>query len=274
MAKPVSIIIPTYNRAGSILQSVESVLQQDYEDFEIVVVDDASTDHTAEVLSGITDSRMRYHRMQTNSGASAARNEGVRLAANEMIAFQDSDDLWRPEKLTVTMDHYDKHPDDVLLYAPFQITLPDKTTKRFPDRLPLEELSGNIFQYLLCRNTISPTSLLTTKEIFDKAGGFDESMPALEDWDLAIRISRLGCIGYIDQILVDVTASEGGLSSSVTKYFDARCRMIAKYRNEMSRLNLFDHIVTDVFRRAEKEGILEQVKKMLMLHLTDDALQT
>ncbi len=268
MKEKISVIIPTHNRAGSILASVESVLSQDYEDLEVIVVDDASEDDTGVILSGIGDARFRYHKEERNGGASKARNTGVGLASYELIAFQDSDDIWRPDKLSAMMDHRSRHPREVLIYSPFLITLPDGEKRKVPEWGDQKELSGDLFARLLCSNVISTQTMLTTQTVFHKAGGFDESLPALEDWDLAIRISKLGSIGYVDRVLVDVAASEGGLSSSVRKYFDARCRMIVKYREDMERLGLFDKILMELFHKAEEGGILEEVKKMLMLYLS------
>ena len=99
----VSIIIPTYNRANKLSGSVQSVLDQTYTDFKLIIVDDASTDDTEKIVSMIDDDRIQYHRLETNKGAAGARNEGVRLADSEWIAFHDSDDKWLPGKLEKQM---------------------------------------------------------------------------------------------------------------------------------------------------------------------------
>ena len=97
--EPVSIILPTYNRANQIGKAIESVLAQTYEDFELIVVDDGSTDETEKVVTSYKDCRIRYHRMPENGGQSRARNCGMKLARYDYLAFEDSDDLWRPGKL-------------------------------------------------------------------------------------------------------------------------------------------------------------------------------
>ena len=99
----ISVIIPTYNRAGTILRSVNSVLNQTYKDLELLIIDDGSTDNTKELLEQINDDRIRYIYLGANSGASNARNAGVSYASGEWIAFQDSDDAWKPEKLELQL---------------------------------------------------------------------------------------------------------------------------------------------------------------------------
>ena len=99
----ISVIIPTYNRASLLPRALDSVLRQTWEDLEVIVVDDASRDDTPQVMAACTDPRVRYIRLEKNSGACVARNTGVAQARGEWIAFQDSDDLWLPEKLEKQM---------------------------------------------------------------------------------------------------------------------------------------------------------------------------
>lgn len=103
----VSVIIPTYNRAHLIGRAIKSVLNQTYKDFEIIIVDDGSTDKTEEVVKDFKDERVRYIRREKNKGGSAARNTGIKAARGEYIAFQDSDDEWLPEKLEKQMKAFE-----------------------------------------------------------------------------------------------------------------------------------------------------------------------
>lgn len=99
----VSIVIPTYNRARFLGRLVRSVLNQTYKNFEVIVADDASTDDTAEIIKTFKDDRIRYIRHESNAGAAAARNTGIKASRGEYVAFQDSDDEWLPEKLEKQM---------------------------------------------------------------------------------------------------------------------------------------------------------------------------
>lgn len=109
----VSVIIPTYNRANLILQAVKSVLNQTYKNFEIIIVDDGSSDNTEDVINVIHDNRIRYIKHAINKGASAARNTGIREAKGKYIAFQDSDDHWLPDKLEKQVKRIENTPDHV-----------------------------------------------------------------------------------------------------------------------------------------------------------------
>lgn len=116
----VSVILPTYNRAHLVGRAIQSVLDQMYQDFEIIVVDDGSGDNTEEIINGFTDTRIRYVKHQKNKGGSAARNTGIKLAKGKYIAFQDSDDEWLPDKLEKQMKAFKKASDEVgVVYTGF-----------------------------------------------------------------------------------------------------------------------------------------------------------
>ena len=107
----IDIIIPTYNREKTIERAVRSVLGQTYDNIKVIIVDDGSTDGTEQIINSIEDSRIRYYKLKKNGGAGYARNEGVNLASAEFIAFHDSDDAWRPDKLEKQMAYWNNHPE-------------------------------------------------------------------------------------------------------------------------------------------------------------------
>ena len=262
----ISVIIPTYNRSGKLRGSVESVLRQTYTDFELLIVDDGSQDDTREVVEAmaIEDDRIRYIRQEINQGASAARNEGVRQAKNPLIAFQDSDDMWRRDKLEKQMTYWEMHPEYAMVYCPILVHV-DKGY-RVPD-VDWRDLHGNLFRRLLIHNTIGTPTMLIRKKCFMETGGFDEDLRAHEDWDFALRFSRKYEIGYVDEVLVDSYYSPGGISSGVSAFYESMCRMIARYREPMLQYGVFDTVVGDVFSKAEQRGILQEVKSMLLYFL-------
>ena len=259
----ISVIIPTYNRADKIVTSILSVLDQSYKDFDLIIVDDASADDTETVIAGISDNRIRYYKLDTNKGAAGARNEGVKLAKTEFIAFHDSDDKWLPDKLEKQMVYMDRNPDIGLVYGKVRVNSPDKIYE-FPNEAVSGELQGELYPWLLRRNTIDTPTMFMRKVCFDETGGFDESLRCLEDWEFVIRFSRNFKIGYIGEVLLDSFVSEGGVSRNIGAYYEARCKMIALHKENLIKLGLFDEIVMDVFSRAEKSGVLPQVQKMLM----------
>ena len=129
----VSIIIPTYNRANVLPASIQSVLQQTDADFELLVIDDGSDDNTDTVVESMNDARIRYLKMPANKGVAAARNEGIRQAKYDYIAFQDSDDYWMPDKLEKQMTFMTQNPETGLLYCPYVCQKADGATILVPE---------------------------------------------------------------------------------------------------------------------------------------------
>ena len=262
----VTVIIPTYNRADIIEKSIRSVLDQTYEDFTLIIVDDCSKDNTEEVVGSILDERIVYHRVAENKGAAGARNEGVKLADTEFIAFEDSDDTWLPEKLEKQIKYMDEHPDIGLVYGKIRVISPEKNYDYPNDAVP-GELEGKLYPWLLRRNTIDTPTMFIRKKCFDEIGGFDSKLRCLEDWEFSIRFSQKYEIGYLDEILIDSYVTEDGVSRNIGSYYETRCKILAQHKEDIIGLGIFDEIVTDIFTRAEKSGILPQVQKMLMSYL-------
>jgi len=263
----ITVIIPTYNRADKIEKPIRSVLDQTYEDFMLIIVDDCSNDDTESVVRSICDDRLVYHRLSENMGAAGARNEGVRLSRTEFIAFHDSDDIWLPDKLEKQMNYMDTHPDAGMVYGRMRVIAPEKTYE-FPNEAISGDLEGNLYPWLLRRNTIGAPVMLMKKNHFEEIGGFDVSLRCLEDWEFATRFSRKFEIGYIDDVLMETFFSEGGVSKNTGGYYMARCKMLSLYKEDIIGLGLFDEIVMDIFTRAEKSGVLPQVQKMLMSYMS------
>lgn len=265
----ISVIIPTYNRAKMIERAIRSVLNQSYSNLEVIVVDDGSTDQTETVVRKIPDERVRFHKLFQNGGAGHARNEGVKLANGEIIAFHDSDDEWRPEKLQRQMDYWQKHPEFSMVYCTFLTHRESGTQTEMPYKGMEGKLEGDVFCSLMVRNSMGTPTMILRKDCFIERDGFDTSLKCLEDWEFALRFSEAYLIGYLDEVQVDVYKTEGSVSSEIGGFFEARCRMIANYRKELTAVGFFDEVVSDLFKRAEKCGALESVKKMLLLMLQE-----
>lgn len=263
----ISVIIPTYNRGNLIERSVRSVLDQTYDNLEVIVVDDCSTDDTKSVVKKIEDSRVNFCKLPNNGGAGHARNEGVKLASAELIAFHDSDDVWRMDKLEKQMNYWKQHPEFSMVYCSYLSHRADGTLSQMPFSGMPGELEGDIFSSLLVRNSIGAPTMLLKKECFSECGGFDTSLKCLEDWEFALRFAHEYLIGYVDEILMDVYKTAGSVSSEIGGFFETRCRMVASYQTELAKAGLFDRVVSELFTRAERCGVLENVKKMLLLML-------
>jgi glycosyltransferase involved in cell wall biosynthesis len=227
----VSVIIPTHNRAELLKRAIQSVLNQTYQDFELIVVDDGSTDNTEEVVRSLNDEKLRYLRHDKNRGAGAARNTGIRAAEGRYVAFQDSDDEWLPAKLEKQIRIIESAPSEVgVVYTGFWRIEDHKKVYIPSPRITPKE--GNIHDILLKGNFIGTPVALVKRECFDRAGIFDEKLPKLEDWELWIRISKYYQFRYIDEPLVISYLTQGGvneqggltqlqaLKSILEKYFE------------------------------------------------------
>ncbi len=196
-APRVSVIIPTFNRGRILEEAVESVLAQTFEDFELVVVDDGSTDDTRQRLQRF-DRRIEYVH-QANQGVSAARNAGLRHSAGRLVALLDSDDLWAPAKLARQVAFFDAHPEAQICQTE-EIWV--RRGKRVNPKKRHRKPSGWIFEPSLALCLVSPSAVMMRRELLEAMGGFDVSLPACEDYDLWLRVSLHCPIHLIDEALV------------------------------------------------------------------------
>jgi glycosyltransferase involved in cell wall biosynthesis len=214
----ISVIIPTYNRASFLKEAIQSVLDQDYFSdsfashlFELIIIDDGSTDRTKEVVESFGD-RISYH-YQEHKGVSAARNHGLQLARGAYIAFLDSDDLWKKEKMQIQMSFMQAFPQANVCYT-------EEIWMRRGVRVnPLkkhQKYSGWIFDKVLPLCLLSLSSTLFRREIFEEIGNFDEDLPVCEDYDLGIRIARKYPIYFISNSLI---IKRGGHPDQLSKKY-------------------------------------------------------
>ena len=198
MPRPlVSIIIPTRNREALVAAAIDSVLNQTQQDFELIVVDDGSTDATQEVVRAY-GKRISCLRID-HAGPSAARNCGIAAAQADLIAFLDSDDLWMPRKLERQLAHYSSNA-DVVVSQTREVWI--RNGVRVNARAKHRMYSGWIYEHCLPLCIVSPSSVMIHRKVFDHVGLFDESMPACEDYDLWLRIAPHYPIHLIDEELI------------------------------------------------------------------------
>jgi len=209
----VSVVIPTYNRAHMIARCLDSALAQTLGDYEIIVVDDGSTDATRDFLLTAYGNRIRYIAHPTNKGLSAARNTGIEHAQGTYIAVLDDDDLWLPEKLALQVDLMKANPDVVLAYCG---TLKVNCQGELIEEVK-PEMRGTIFAEMLNRNCLKgPASVaIFSREVLGASGVFDTSLSACADWDLWIRIARCGTVDFVDRPLVKYVIHESNMHSNI-----------------------------------------------------------
>lgn len=219
----ISVIIPSYNRSRSLERAVRGVLGQSYQNLELIVVDDCSTDNSREIVEAIDDPRLRLIRHEVNQGAGAARDTGIRSAKAEILAFQDSDDNWFPEKLDVQMRHFCGLTDDYvavfhtkIIYGRSIDSTGNKTYGiRHASCVPgpgQPPKSGDMAEAFLWGNFMGPPTVMLKKAAYFDAGGFDPRVKNNDDWDFNLRLSQKGKIGFIDEPLMLVYNSSDGIS--------------------------------------------------------------
>ncbi|MBN1639415.1 MAG: glycosyltransferase family 2 protein [Ignavibacteriales bacterium] len=235
----VSVIIPTYNRARLIGRSIQSVLNQTYQDFEIIVVDDGSIDNTREVIKEFQrkDKRINYIKHDENKGGSAARNTGIKASRGEYIAFQDSDDEWLPEKLEKQMKMFEKVSLEIgVIYTGFWRMEEDKREYIPSDKIIKKE--GDIHTELLKENFVTTQSIVVRKECFGKAGMFEEDLPRLQDWELVLRLSKYYHFKYVDEPLLVSHHSPDSISSNNEALIRAYELIINKHHLDFAKHKL------------------------------------
>jgi glycosyltransferase involved in cell wall biosynthesis len=193
----ISVIIPTYNRGWIVREAIDSVLKQDYPNFELIVVDDGSTDRTGSILSSYAG-RLKVIR-QPRQGVSAARNRGIDAAAGALVAFLDSDDYWLERKLSVQAAYFQDCP-QVSACQTEEIWV--RNGVRVNPGRRHRKPSGDIFEPSLKLCLVSPSAVMLRRAVFDRCGYFDEALPACEDYDLWLRISCRMPVHLIDQPLI------------------------------------------------------------------------
>lgn len=199
----VSVIIPTYNRKDLVLETINSVLKQTFKDYEIIVVDDGSTDGTQLELSYLVHSGKLRYVYQENNGLASARNRGIDESVGRYLAFLDSDDIWLPSKLEKQVAMLEKDPHCAMVYTDSRnfneyglspvsrLVSSDKNT-----------MAGMIWEYLVMGNFINPSTVLIRKTVIGQVGYFDTALKMGEDWDFWMRIAHKNRIGFIDEALV------------------------------------------------------------------------
>jgi glycosyltransferase involved in cell wall biosynthesis len=224
----VSVIIPTHNRAGLLRQAIASVLRQSFHDFEIIVVDDASTDETRAAIASQADVRIRYFRHDKNRGGSASRNAGIAHATGEYIAFLDDDDCWLPEKLAAQVRLLDRCPPKVGAVYTGYVRIDIETGGNIA--VVLAEKRGDIYAELRAQNWVgTPSTVVVRRECFDRAGLFDEKLKFGEDYDLWIRISRDYHFEFINEPLVRYAVHRDRLSADTKTILTGKEAQLAKY---------------------------------------------
>ena len=231
---PVSIVLPTYNRAHTLPRAVESVLRQTHERFELIVVDDSSTDDTVAVLDQFQDKRLRRIHLPTNRGPGAARNAGIKEARYDLIAFQDSDDVWFDDKLALQVAAL-REGIGVVYHDIIRVQR-DGThvLKCTPDTIPLP-----IIERIDAAGELGIVWCLIRKKLIESVGGFDEYMGPDEDTDLLVKLRLIADFARIPLPLVYYFESPDGLTQNWKKLADSNRRFLRLHAKELAPYKSF-----------------------------------
>lgn len=246
----VSVIIPTYNRQATIIRALDSVLDQTYSNLEVIIVDDASTDSTVQMVNAYRDNRVHLICIPVNGGANAARNRGIAAARGRYIAFQDSDDEWDRDKLQIQIEDM-LHRGLAASFCAHRLIQGMNETIVPKDYEDKEKYEDDLRKVLSERNVISTQTLIVRKDVFGVIGDFDEEMPRLQDYEFVIRLAQKEKIGYIAKPLVFVYRMDVSISTNIEALYRAMAFLIIKHGNFLN-LNSFLSSFLDI-------AILEKV---------------
>lgn len=229
-----SVVIPSYNREKVVVRAINSVLNQTFQDFEIIVVDDGSEDNTEGVVNSIADERIKYVR-QENAGACVARNTGVENSRGQYVSFLDSDDEWFPEMLEKQYELYKSDCDIGCVYSNLQVVTIKGEIYPFGKQFGVQ---GNCYAEVLRQGYMAPTSVLSAKrECFEKVGLFDVQLPASQDDDMCFKLAKYYKVGYIPYTMASLNVEQvNRISNNPKRVADGWWKLWNKYENDVAAL--------------------------------------
>jgi len=261
----ISIIIPSYNSAHLICDTLESVLQSTLSYFEIIIINDGSTDNTQDVVTPyLADTRIKYI-YQHNKGLAGARNTGINAANGEYLVFLDADDLILPNKLHVQSEYLNQHPEIDMVYSLSQWFIEYDLNDTRPVTFPVYE--GDVLDQLIYGNFMHVNSVMVRREKVIAAGLFDETLRELEDWDLWLRMVLRGSkIGFTPGILSKVRIRRGSMTSNQKRMDTTMARVLQKTIDNLAQshpIQLKAHHALLIYKlkSGDTRGYLKSITK-------------
>ena len=246
----VSIILPTYNRSHILGKAIESVRIQTYDNFELIIVDDCSTDETEQMIYAYEDPRLKYIRNDKNLGAAGSRNRGADVATGEYIAFVDSDTEWFADKLEKQMELIISGKGIGMVYSPIYKFGELEKWMYPPAEIPMNMKSGDIFHSLLQVPLVDTPTMLIPKNVWDEAGGFREELRSLEDYELSLRIAKKYLILMYPEPLINSYYTEGCVSDNIDEALKSRFYMLREFKTDYVECNLFEKMLNTIMKMA------------------------
>lgn len=223
----ISVVVPTYNRAALLDQAINSVLQQDYQQWELLVVDDGSTDDTMAVLRTYEKEPRIRGFSQPNSGQAVARNRGLREASGQFIAFLDSDNLWLPHKLATQAAYLASHPEVDVLYGDIETIDIEGRVLAGPSAQARH--SGMVWKQLLVDNFVNFNTSVVRTEKLREVGGMDESVRRADDYDLWLRLSTVARFQYLPGVVAQYRVAGARISDNIAGRFESNMAAVERF---------------------------------------------
>lgn len=258
----VSVVIPTYNRATTLLTAIESVLAGGSQPLEIIVVDDASADGTVELIRDVGDARIKLIALDENVGGAEARNRGIRAARGDWIAFQDSDDVWSPDHLEVLLDPLASAAASTgVVFG----RVMDESGRLLPQR-SADELNGDLRGVLSCHNVVPLPASIVAKSAIEDVRGFHSALPRLQDWDLFLSVARSRTFVYVDHPVLTVGTGDGRISSVQHNYYEALRQLLERHddifrESSACRVGHLMQVARHDLRNGQFRGVLPLVAR-------------
>ncbi len=255
----VSVIVPTFNRASVLPRAIESVLNQTYDDFELIIVDDASTDDTESVVTNFDRDEINYIKLQENKGANAARNRGIHEAHGEFISFLDSDDEYLPHRLETSVNVLKQSSDSIVGVFHSYEYVQDGEIQNI-SHVPKKKVE---LKDLISENLIGGLSCtMFRSKVIKEIGGLDESLPSSQDYDLYLRIAQNYDIIGIPEILSKYYSNEEGIRDNYDLICEGQDRLLNKHKDILSDERISRHHYSRAFYHASKGEISDTQEEL------------
>ena len=262
-----SVIMPTYNRGYTIKRAVDSVLKQSYKNWELIIVDDGSTDNTSEILKKYADERIKYIRYEINKGANHARNIGLKKSKGRKIAFLDSDNAWE-EMYLEKQNNFMKNGNVDISFCRMRRFTDDNNFHIFPDDMYIDFTESDIATKMCGGNIMDTNVTSIRRECFEKYGGFDEEIPRFQDWDYFLSLIEKGAVViFNNEVLCNCHTMKDSISNNSAIMGEAFCKIIEKHYWFIREHGAADRIAVwmiDTFKVLGFYNFLNQLCEMLL----------
>lgn len=266
----VSIIMPTYNRGYILNQAIQSVVRQTYTDFELIIIDDGSTDNTEDIVKGVPDLNIVYLKLEQNYGANYARNYGLRSAKGKYISFLDSDNIWNSDFLYSRIQIIEEAQTDFVFG---RVKVHNSESSSIEPSEPAEDLQNTelLLKTLAFKNVIDTNTVCMRRTCYESVGGFDEKLERCQDWEYFYRILRSEKHKYqfIDNILVESTIQKDSISNSKL-YWPGRLYIFNKYISDYRSKGYLSELMFLLYHQLEGSEAYNDSKEELFKYITDD----